>query len=250
MHALVLSSGGVDSTTCLGIAVDKYGAENVSAVSIIYGQKHSREVDAAKKVAEYYGVAHYDLDLSEIFKYSNCSLLKQSTDEIPEGSYSEQINKSETGVVSTFVPFRNGVMLSAVAALALSIYPGQETEIFIGAHADDAAGNAYPDCSKAFTDAMALAIDEGSDHKVHVVAPLVEWNKAQVVKKGLELDVPYHLTTSCYNGGQKACGVHCATCMDRIAAFRANGVIDPIKYAEPINWTGCKEIDYLRSIYD
>jgi len=235
MHAIVLSSGGVDSTTCLGIAVDMYGKENVSAVSIVYGQKHSREVDAAKKVAEYYRVTHYDLDLSEIFKYSNCSLLKQSTEKVPEGDYADQINKSETGVVSTFVPFRNGTMLSAVAALALSIYPGEETEIFIGAHADDAAGNAYPDCSKAFTDAMALAIDEGSDHKVHVVAPLVEWNKAQVVKKGLNLKVPYQLTTSCYNGRECACG-KCGTCLDRIAAFKANHAVDPIKYEIDIDW--------------
>ena len=242
--SIVLSSGGVDSTTCLGIAIDKYGKDNVSAVSITYGQKHSKEIDAAKKIAEYYGIKHYDLDLSEIFKYSNCSLLKQSTEDVPEGAYADQINRSETGVVSTFVPFRNGTMLSAVAALALSIYPGEETDIVLGAHADDAAGNAYPDCSKAFTDAMALGIDEGSDHRVHVVAPLVEWNKAQVVKRGLELKVPYHLTTSCYNGRDKACTC-CGTCIDRIEAFRANGVIDPVPYEKDVDWSGCKEIDYL-----
>ena len=227
--AIVLLSGGIDSSTCLGIAVDRCSKENVSAVSITYGQKHSREIESAKKIAGHYEVPHYVLDLSEIFKYSNCSLLKQSTEDVPEGSYAEQIGKSETGVVSTFVPFRNGVMLSAVAALALSIYPDDEVDIFIGAHADDAAGNAYPDCSIAFTDAMGAAIDEGSDHRVHLVAPLVEWNKAQVVKEGLRLGVPYELTTSCYKGGDRACQ-NCGTCLDRIQAFRANGVPDPIEY--------------------
>ena len=227
--ATVLLSGGVDSSTCLGIAVDRCGKENVSAVSVSYGQKHSRELMCAAKVAKYYDVSHYILDLSAIFKYSNCSLLEQSTESIPEGSYADQIGKSETGVVSTFVPFRNGVMLSAVVALALSIYPDDEVSIFIGAHADDAAGNAYPDCSAAFTDAMGAAIDEGSDHKVHLVAPLVEWNKAQVVKEGLRLGVPYELTTSCYNGRECACG-RCGTCLDRILAFRANHAIDPIPY--------------------
>ena len=229
MKALVLSSGGVDSTTCIGIAIEKYGKENVSTVSVSYGQKHSREILQAMKIAAYYDVKHYTLDLSEIFKYSNCSLLKQSTENVPEGDYADQINKSETGVVSTFVPFRNGTMLSSVAALAGSIYPNEEVAIFIGAHADDAAGNAYPDCSKEFTDAMAQAIYLGSDKKVTVEAPLVSWNKAEVVKEGLRLKVPYHLTTSCYNGREKACG-KCGTCIDRLAAFEANGVKDPIEY--------------------
>lgn len=249
-YGIVSLSGGVDSATCLGIAIERYGNDNVSAVSITYGQKHIREIECARKIAEYYGVKHYQIDLSELFKYSNCSLLKQSTEDIPEGEYADQIEKSETGVVSTFVPFRNGCMLSAVAALALSIYPGEETDIYIGAHADDAAGNAYPDCSKAFTDAMSLAIDEGSDHKVHVVAPLVEWNKAQVVAEGLKLKVPYHLTTSCYNGSLSACA-RCGTCLDRIAAFKANGVIDPIEYSidSDIDWSGCRKIDYLADRY-
>ena len=128
-YALVLCSGGVDSATCLGIAVDKYGKDNVSAVSISYGQKHYREIECAEKIAEYYQVKHYLLDLSELFKYSNCSLLLQSTEDVPEGEYADQISKSDTGVVSTFVPFRNGCMLSAVAALALSIHPDAETDI-------------------------------------------------------------------------------------------------------------------------
>lgn len=224
--ALVLSSGGVDSTTCVGIAVDELGADNVSTVSIFYGQKHSKELECARKVSDYYGLKHYELDLSGIFRFSNCSLLEGSTEEVPEGSYEEQIDRKENGMVSTYVPFRNGLMLAAVASLAVSIYPEDEVGIYLGAHADDAAGSAYADCSPEFTDAMREAIYIGTYNKVKVVAPLVNMNKAGVVRTGLELNVPYELTWSCYNGGDKPCG-KCGTCIDRAKAFEANGVADP-----------------------
>ena len=224
--ALILSSGGVDSTVCVAIAVDKLGAENVSTVSVSYGQKHSKELECAAKVADFYHTGHYELDLSNILKYSNCSLLKGSTDTIPEMSYAEQIEKNGEGKVSTYVPFRNGLMLSAVAALAQSIYPDDDVDIYLGAHADDAAGDAYADCSQEFTDAMTEAINIGTYGKVHVCAPLVNMNKAHVVKRGLELGAPFNYTWSCYEGGDRPCG-KCGTCIDRAAAFAASGVKDP-----------------------
>lgn len=227
--AIVLSSGGCDSTVCVGIAVRDFGAENVVTVSVAYKQKHSRELECADEVAKHYGLRHEVIDLSQIFKYSNCSLLQQSTEEVPEGSYEEQISKSETGVVSTYVPYRNGLMLSAIASLGLSIFPSDEIHIYLGAHADDAAGNAYPDCSAEFTESVAKSIDLGTDHQVVVDTPLVRMNKSEVVKTGLELNVPFELTTSCYNGKVRACG-KCGTCLDRISAFRVNNVIDPIEY--------------------
>ena len=239
--AIVLSSGGCDSSVCVSLAVKDFGAKNVVTVSVKYGQRHSCELDCAQAVADYYNLRHEVIDLSQIFKYSNCSLLLQSTEEVPEGSYAEQITRSETGVVSTYVPNRNCLMLSAVASLGLSIFPDDEVHIYLGAHSDDAAGNAYPDCSKAFTDSITQTIDIATDHQVKVDTPLVELNKAQVVKLGLELGTPFELTTSCYNGGEKACG-RCGTCADRIVAFKANGVIDPIEYSEEIDWTGCKPI--------
>ena len=97
MKALVLSSGGVDSTTALGMAIEKYGKENVTALSISYGQKHDKEIQAAEAVAAYYGIEQLFLDLAKIFQYSNSSLLKQSTEEIPEESYSEQIKETGGG---------------------------------------------------------------------------------------------------------------------------------------------------------
>ena len=91
MKALVLSSGGIDSTTALGLAVKKYGKENVIALSISYGQKHDKEIQSSIAVADYYGVEHLFLDLAKIFQYSNCSLLQQSTEEIPEESYAKLV---------------------------------------------------------------------------------------------------------------------------------------------------------------
>lgn len=224
MRVLVLSSGGVDSSTALGLAVSKYGAENVSALSISYGQKHDKEIEAAKKVAAFYGVEQLFLDLSLIFQYSDCSLLKQSSEGIPEESYAVQIRKTKgEKPVSTYVPFRNGLFLSSAASIALSKNCGL---IYYGAHADDAAGFAYPDCSEVFNDAMNKAIYEGSGHQLRIEAPFVRMNKAEVVKLGLELGVPYALTWSCYEGGEKPCG-KCGTCIDRASAFAANGVEDP-----------------------
>lgn len=224
MRVMVLFSGGLDSSTALGLAVSEYGKENVVALSITYGQKHDKELLASDAVAEYYGVEHISLDLTRIFAYSDCSLLKHSEQEIPKESYGEQVQKTGGSPVSTYVPFRNGLFLSTAASLALS---RGCSKIYYGAHSDDAAGNAYPDCSDAFNSAMNTAIWEGSGRQLTIEAPFVRWNKAQVVKKGLELGVPYHLTWSCYEGGDKPCG-KCGTCIDRNAAFAANGMIDPL----------------------
>lgn len=224
--AIVLSSGGIDSTTCLSIAVDELGVENVSVVSIFYGQKHDKELERAKKVAEYYKVKNYELDLSAIFEYSNCSLLSQSTEEIDQSSYAEQIKKSKDGIVNTYIPFRNGLMLSSVASLALSIYPEDEIDIYLGAHADDNAGAAYADCTPEFTKTIGQAINLGTYGKVNIKTPLINLNKAEVIREGLKLNTPYHLTWSCYEGGGRPCGV-CATCIDREIAFKLNGIEDP-----------------------
>lgn len=223
MKALVLFSGGLDSTTCLALAVKKYGAAEVLALSVSYGQKHTKELEAAQAVAAYYGVKLQTLDLSAIFADSNCSLLKGSTEEIPQGSYAEQLSETDGKPVSTYVPFRNGLFLSCAASIALS---HGCREIYYGAHADDAAGNAYPDCTVDFNDAMHDAIYYGSGNALQVVAPFVEATKADVVAMGMELGAPYHLTWSCYEGGEKPCG-KCGTCRDRAAAFAANGVADP-----------------------
>lgn len=223
-RALVLCSGGVDSTTLLAMACARYGAENVYALSISYGQKHEKEIESARAVAAYYGVDQRFLDLAAIFADSNCSLLAHSSEDVPEESYAEQLSESDGSPVSTYVPFRNGLFLSSAASMALSLGC---SVLYYGAHHDDWAGNAYPDCSKEFVEAMNRAIVEGTAGELRMEAPFVEWSKADIVAEGIKLKVPYELTWSCYEGGEYPCGA-CGTCIDRNLAFEANGMRDPL----------------------
>ena len=223
MKALVLFSGGLDSTVCLALAIEKYGAENVTALSISYGQKHTKETKAAQEIAKYYGVRLKTLDLALIFADSDCALLIAGKGDIPKETYAEQQMHSGGKPVSTYVPFRNGLFLSSAASIAISLDCGV---IFYGAHSDDAAGNAYPDCSKEFNDAINSAIYIGSGNQLKVEAPFVSKTKADVVAEGIRLGVPFEMTWSCYEGGEKPCG-KCGTCRDRAAAFAANGIADP-----------------------
>lgn len=233
---LVLSSGGVDSTTVLALAIDTLGKENVIAVSINYGQKHNIELQRAEQISKFYGVEHKVLDLSNIFKSSNCSLLEHSTQEVSHGTYEEQIKENE--IVNTYVPFRNGLMLSSVASLGMGLLMDRgydKVDILIGAHADDSAGEAYADCSTDFIDTMGKATNIGTYGKVSVFAPYVNKHKNDIVNDGICLGVPYELTHSCYEGHEGACG-QCGTCLDRIKAFAMNGCKDPIKYDIKIDW--------------
>ena len=134
MKALVLLSGGVDSSTCLALAKQKYA--DVAALALYYGQKHSKELAAAERIAAYYNTELLKLDLTPVFAYSNCSLLKQSSEEIPQQSYAEQLKNRHGEAVTTYVPFRNGVFLSVAASIALA---QNCSVVYYGAHADDAA---------------------------------------------------------------------------------------------------------------
>lgn len=224
MRAVVLLSGGIDSTTCLALAVEEFGAENVEALCLSYGQKHDKELQSAFKVARYYGVQLVEDEINP-FQFSDCPLLKGRGD-IKHESYAEQLEEmGGEGTVDTYVPFRNGILLSVAAAFAYSI--GADC-VYYGAHADDAAGRAYPDCTPEFVAAMDEAIYEGTGHCVNVIAPLLMMNKAEVVATGLKLGAPYELTWSCYEGGDVPCG-KCGTCIDRANAFKANGIEDPAK---------------------
>lgn len=226
--AIVLSSGGLDSTTCISLAIQRFGMKNVSTVSFFYGQKHRKELECAKKIAEYYGLKHYELDVSNLLKYSNCPLLQQSTEKIEHKSYSQQMKENGEGMVKTYVPFRNGLLLSVVATLAMSLYENTKDHvyIYIGNHADDYAGNAYADCSVEFIDSINKAINIGTYEKVSIISPFKNKTKADIVATGIKLETPYKLTWSCYEGGEKPCGT-CGTCIDRAEAFRKNGINDP-----------------------
>lgn len=226
MKALVVLSGGLDSTVCLAKAVEKHGAKEVMALTVIYGQKHSRELISAEKVVKYYGVKWRVLDLGEIFKDSECSLLSHSHSDIPLGSYESQQKGKDGKPVSTYVPFRNGLFVSVAVSIALS---NGCSEVYYGIHQDDSAHEAYPDCSRAFHESMNEAVRQGTGGQIKIVAPYVNGYKKDIVADGIRMSVPFELTWSCYYGGEKPCG-RCGTCIDRKEAFERNGVKDPLEY--------------------
>ena len=222
-RVLVLASGGLDSTCLLHKAVKEYGADNVFALNMFYGQKHSKEAYCFMWQLERLGIKNYrSLDLSKIFEgYKGCTLLQGGGD-IPHESYAEQLAK-KPGTVSTYVPFRNGLFLSVAASIA--IQEGCDT-IWYGAHADDAAGDAYPDCTTEFIMGMSDAVWEGSGHTVNMEGPWANLNKAGVVAEGIAVGMTqedFEHTWSCYEGGDEPCG-KCGTCIDRKAALEANGL--------------------------
>lgn len=228
--AIVLASGGLDSTVLLYKAVKEYGAENVMALSMFYGQKHAKEQEYCKWQCEHLGVPVYDADLSQVFRFNKdcCALLEGSAMAIKHESYVEQLNElGGSGTVSAYVPFRNGLFLAYAAAVAYQL--GADV-ILYGAHADDAAGSAYPDCTKVFIDAQALAIYEGTGQHVKLEAPWWNLNKAGVVKAGLDMGMTheeFEHTWSCYEGEEVPCET-CGTCIDRKIAFESNGIYDII----------------------
>lgn len=226
---LVLHSGGLDSTVLLHKAVKEYGAETVIALGVSYGQKHVKELECAEWHRNKLGVNSYDVDLSEVFTFNpDCSaLLKGSHMDIKHESYADQLAEmGGHGTVSAYVPYRNGLFLSFAAAVALQLGCNL---IYYGAHKDDAAGSAYPDCTPEFIRAQAAAIEEGSGDKVHMEAPWWDMNKIGVVDAGLRAygmtHEDFEHTWSCYEGGDKPCGT-CGTCRDRKTSFVANGIMD------------------------
>ena len=225
MKVVVLSSGGIDSTTCLALAVDTYGKDNVVSLAFEYGQRHNKELEASKAVAEYYGVEHIVLNAEKLFSFSNNALMSHSLQNVPHSTYGEQTMK---GIVSTNVPFRNGVMIACAASLAMSLTDDTAC-VYVGVHSDDYAGCAYADCSPEFIQLMSRAISYGTYGQVNLVVPFVYESKAEIVRRGLLLNVPYELTWSCYEGGDVHCG-ECATCIDRKKAFELNGETDPVGY--------------------
>lgn len=223
MKYLVLASGGLDSSVLLYKLVRENKPEDVIALNMYYGQKHSKEMEYFQWTVRHLGIKHITLDLAKIFMNdTNCTLLA-GNGEIPEGEYKEQGE-----VPSTYVPFRNGLFLSTAASIAYQLGCDQ---IVYGAHMDDINRNAYPDCSAEFTHAMDAAIRQGTAKKVRIYAPYLvhQFTKKDVVNMGLVQGRMTHEefehTWSCYNGKDKPC-CKCATCIDRKKAFEANDIFD------------------------
>lgn len=211
----------MDSAVCLALAAAKHG--DVLCLGVNYGQKHSHETEAAECVAKEYGVGYEVIQLpADIF--GTKSTIMQGGPDNPHLTYQE-IAESE-GPSPTYVPYRNGTLLSLAAAYALT---HDAQYIYAGMHAEDARNWAYPDCTPEFIGAVANAIFVGTYQKVRLITPLQWMMKADVVRIGWDLHVPFRLTLSCYEGSVPACG-KCPTCVERIAAFHANGLTDPIGY--------------------
>ena len=220
MKAVVIASGGVDSSTLLYKTVKEDYETYV--LTFIYGQKHTREIKSAKKICEGLNVHHKVIDLSVLKDILSGSALTDSAVEIPE--VPETAEHYET-LKTTIVPNRNSIFLSIAIGYAVSI---KANYIFFGAHHSDRG--VYPDCRQEFVEAFEYAerLANDSTHLV-ISAPFVRMNKSEIVKLGAELGVPYKETWSCYKGGKIHCGV-CSSCRERKRAFQEAGVFDPTEY--------------------
>jgi 7-cyano-7-deazaguanine synthase len=221
--AVVLLSGGLDSTTTMAYAISK-GYE-VVPLTISYGQRHSREISSAKAVAKYYGVKQHvmtELDLS----FLTTSALTSRTVDVPLRDSVEGIADE---IPVTYVPARNIIMLSIASGLCETV--GGDA-IFIGANAVDYSG--YPDCRPEFLEAFQHVLRVGTKagvegRPIRVEAPILRMTKGEIVALAKSLDAPLDLTWSCYNGGEKACG-RCDSCLLRLKGFQEAGVADPVPY--------------------
>lgn len=215
--AVVLLSGGLDSTTCLSQAF-KDGYE-VYTLAFDYSQRHSREIECANSVADYYNIKNH-----RTIKIENVggSALTDPGIDVPEYQGTSEIPV-------TYVPARNIIFLSYAAGLCEVV--GAEA-IYIGVNAVDYSG--YPDCRPEFIEAFEHMIGVGTKQGVEgnpikIMTPLLHLTKGEIVKLANNNGAPLHLTTTCYKGGEKACGT-CDSCILRLKGFKEAGVEDPIEY--------------------
>jgi len=211
---VMLLSGGVDSATLAYYLMKQH--QELHALTVDYGQKHYKEIQAAQDIADAVGISQRILDLSTLQPLLKSALT--TNDPIPEGHYTAENQKL------TVVPNRNAILLNIAAGYAISI--GANTVAY-AAHKNDRA--IYPDCRPEFVSALQAALDVGTDADLLVYAPFINMTKAQIVELGITLNVPYELTWSCYKGEERACG-RCGTCVERLEAFKLNGVKDLIEY--------------------
>jgi 7-cyano-7-deazaguanine synthase len=212
----------MDSCVCAALAARDY---EVYAVHFSYGQRtEARELRSAQEIARLIGVRellHLKIDL---FRRIGGSALTDSAIAVPQASANE--DEIGTEIPVTYVPFRNAHFLSAAVSWAEVL--GAKT-VFIGAVEQDSSG--YPDCRPAYYDAFNQLIRTGTkDGEIRVVTPLIAMRKSEIVRLGVELGAPFHVSWSCYSGETEACGV-CESCVLRLRAFREAGAVDPIPYA-------------------
>lgn len=223
--AVVLLSGGLDSATCLAIAKKK-GFE-VFAVSFAYGQRHKIETEKAKKLAKFFAVKSHQIFNLDLSSFGSSALT--SSKKVPKNRSEKEMAKE---IPVTYVPARNTIFLSVALGVAENI---GAHDIFIGVNNVDYSG--YPDCRpefiKAFEKTANLATKDGvSGRKFKIHTPLIQMNKAEIIKTGVKLGVDYGITISCYDPSEKgeSCG-KCDSCLLRLKGFKEAGIKDPAIYA-------------------
>jgi len=214
MKAIVSLSGGMDSATVLAEAMSR--GLQVQGVGFFYGSHHNPyENKAAGDLARHYDIPFRLVDLSPVMREFQSNLI---SGEVPEGHYADET------MSKTVVPARNIIFASLLAGIAWSEGASQ---VWLGIHAGDHA--IYPDCRPEFFHAMRDAVRQGTDGRVVLMAPFLLVDKGAIVKRGLELGVPYRLTRTCYKPQLVACG-KCGACVERQEAFANNGMKDPVEY--------------------
>lgn len=220
VDVVAVVSGGLDSVT-MAYSLAAAG-ERLALLSVDYGQRHRRELACAALAAQRLGARHAVADLAQVGTLLTGSALTDATVEVPDGHY------AEASMRSTVVPNRNAILLSVATGVAAAV--GARAVAF-GAHGGDHF--VYPDCRPAFVDAfehLARVANEGFvDPGFRVLAPFLRSTKADIVRVGAELGVPFADTWSCYRGGDRHCG-RCGTCVERREAFAVAGVADPTDY--------------------
>jgi 7-cyano-7-deazaguanine synthase len=223
-NAVVLLSGGLDSTTTLALARKEFV---VHALSFRYGQRHAGELDAARRIAQAYGVASHIVTDFDLRAFGGSALT--SSIDVPKD---RDVTSTEVGIPITYVPARNTIFLSFALAFA-EVLPA--SDIFIGVNALDYSG--YPDCRPEYIDAFERMAKLGTrggvegTNPVRIQAPLIRMTKAEIIRLGVSLHVDYSMTTSCYDPEDGlACG-HCDACQLRRRGFNEAGVPDPTAYS-------------------
>ncbi len=221
-RAVLCLSGGMDSSVCASLAAKDF---DVYAVHFSYGQRtEARELKSAQDVARLVGAKEFMHLRIDLFRRIGGSALTDAAIDVPVAAEEEAIGNE---VPVTYVPFRNAHFLSAAVSWAEVL--GAKT-VFIGAVEQDSSG--YPDCRPAYYEAFNALIAKGTkEGDIRVVTPLIEMRKSEIVRLGVELGAPLHVSWSCYSGEAAACGV-CESCALRLRAFRQAGCEDPIPYAQ------------------
>jgi len=213
---VVIYSGGMDSFTVLHKAMQQ--GLTPYALTFDYGQRHIKEIEVARQVCEELGVEHKVIDISAINQLIGGSSLTDSSIDVAQGHYQQENMKS------TVVPNRNMILLSLAIGYAVSL--GAE-QVYYGAHSGD--HEIYPDCRPIFVEKMNEVAAVANYEKVEIFSPYLNNNKSGILKDGIKMGLDYSKTWTCYNGREKACG-KCGSCVERLEAFTANGIKDPIEY--------------------